>query len=165
MFPLENFIWRGCVELDKGPVSNKMLFARPRELTALSTTLWQLRVLRAHKPKGRLTYTIFQHKRSPGWVQCQWPKPLVGEAAAYHRSSWWLPSSVKVFLIMLCPTTGFTKNHRAVPHHLLKNLATSTFGKDETAVILLRFLLTYTTFKSRFISNVMALIDLLDNKE
>jgi len=60
---------------------------------------------------------------------------------------------------------NYTKSHRAVNHHLLTNLATASFGKKETADMLLRFLSAYSQFNSGFISNVETLLGLLDNKK
>ena len=58
---------------------------------------------------------------------------------------------------------NYTKSHRAVSHHLLANLATASFGKKETADMLLRFLSAYSQFNSGFIANVETLVGLLDN--
>ena len=59
----------------------------------------------------------------------------------------------------------YTKSHRAATHHLLTNLACASFGKKETADMLLRFLSAYSHFNSGFITNVETLLGLLDNEE
>ncbi len=59
---------------------------------------------------------------------------------------------------------NYTKTHRAVTHHLLTNLACASFGKNETADMLLRFLSAYSHFNSKFTDNIKALIDLLDDE-
>ncbi|KAK1737226.1 methyltransferase domain-containing protein [Skeletonema marinoi] len=57
----------------------------------------------------------------------------------------------------------YCKAHRGVNHHLLQNLATAAFGKKETADLLLRFLSAYSKFNSNFISNINALLEMLDD--
>ena len=57
----------------------------------------------------------------------------------------------------------YTICHRAATHHLLTNLACASFGKKETADMLLRFLSAYSQFNSGFITNVKSLLDMLDN--
>jgi hypothetical protein len=49
-------------------------------------------------------------------------------------------------------------------HHLLANLACSSFGKKETANMLLMFLLSYLHFNLGFIDNVETLMGPLDNE-
>jgi len=59
----------------------------------------------------------------------------------------------------------YTKNHPAVNHHFLENLACAAFGEEETADLLLRFFAAYSKFNSGFVPNVRRLIDVLDTKE
>mmetsp|Transcript_4701 Transcript_4701/g.10908 ORF Transcript_4701/g.10908 Transcript_4701/m.10908 type:complete len:394 (+) Transcript_4701:284-1465(+) len=59
----------------------------------------------------------------------------------------------------------YAKNHQAVSHHLLTNLACASFGKKETADMILRFLSAYKKHNSHFIDNVKTLIGLLKNEE
>jgi SAM-dependent methyltransferase len=58
----------------------------------------------------------------------------------------------------------YAKHHRAVTHHLLANLASASFGKKETADMLLMFLSAYRNFNSGFVDIVETLIGLLDNE-
>ena len=57
----------------------------------------------------------------------------------------------------------FTKNHQAVDHHLLENIACASFGNKNTADILLFFLSAYAKFNSGFVGSVEKLIDILEN--
>eukprot|EP00985_Skeletonema_marinoi_P001851 scaffold751_cov101-Skeletonema_marinoi.AAC.2 len=56
-----------------------------------------------------------------------------------------------------------TKNHRAVTHHLLENIACASFGKKQTADIILLFLSAYSKFNSGFVERVQTLIYRLDD--
>eukprot|EP00569_Conticribra_weissflogii_P003736 CAMPEP_0171330372 /NCGR_PEP_ID=MMETSP0878-20121228/1957_1 /TAXON_ID=67004 /ORGANISM="Thalassiosira weissflogii, Strain CCMP1336" /LENGTH=1114 /DNA_ID=CAMNT_0011830647 /DNA_START=649 /DNA_END=3993 /DNA_ORIENTATION=- len=57
----------------------------------------------------------------------------------------------------------YTKNHRAVSHHLLENIACASFGKKNTADVILLFLSAYAKFNSGFVERVQKLINFLDN--
>ena len=57
----------------------------------------------------------------------------------------------------------YTKNHPAVSHHLLENMACASFGKKSTADVILLFLSAYAKFNSGFVGRVQKLIYLLDS--
>jgi len=56
-----------------------------------------------------------------------------------------------------------TKNHRAVTHHLLENIACASFGRKQTADIILLFLSAYSKFNSGFVERIQTLIYRLDD--
>lgn len=58
---------------------------------------------------------------------------------------------------------SYTKNHRAVTHHLLENVSCASFGTKNTADIILLFLSAYAKFNSGFVSRVQKLIYNLKN--
>lgn len=57
---------------------------------------------------------------------------------------------------------SYALSHRAVTHHFITNIACASFGKTETADILLRFLSAYKYFNSDFVNNLEKLIHCLE---
>lgn len=58
----------------------------------------------------------------------------------------------------------YARNHRAVTHHLLENIASTAFGKKETARLITIFLKSYAKFNGGFIQRIEKLLFLLEEE-
>jgi len=58
----------------------------------------------------------------------------------------------------------YTLSHKAVENRFLHNIASATFGREETAKLLLQFFTAYSRFNQEFVGNVAKLRDLVTNE-